>query len=387
MNYYIIAGEASGDLHASNLIKELKVLDANAQFRCWGGDLMKEQGVELVKHYRELAFMGFTEVLMNLRTILKNIDFCKKDILLNKPDVLILVDYPGFNLRIAEFAKSIGLKVFYYISPQIWAWKQSRIHKIKRVVDKMFVILPFEKEFYQRFDCKVDFVGHPLLDAVDAYSKEKSTLSVNSEKPIIALLPGSRKQEISTILPLMLSMQKYYPGYQFVIAGAPSQNKEFYQAIIDESDASDNDFYNESIQKIKHSYQIKIVYNQTYQLLQKSEAALVTSGTATLETALFGVPEVVCYKGGAISFAIAKQLIKVKYISLVNLIMDKEIVKELIQGELSESNLKVELDNLLNHDTRKNILMNYAELIEKLGGSGASKKAAGLMIDYLNEKK
>lgn len=387
MNYYIIAGEASGDLHASNLIKELKVLDANAQFRCWGGDLMKEQGVKLVKHYRELAFMGFTEVLMNLRTILKNIDFCKKDILENKPDVLILVDYPGFNLRIAEFAKSIGLKVFYYISPQIWAWKQSRIHKIKRVVDKMFVILPFEKEFYQRFDCKVDFVGHPLLDAVDAYSKEKSTLSVNSEKPIIALLPGSRKQEISTMLPLMLSMQKYYPGYQFVIAGAPSQNKEFYQTIINESDASDYDFYNGSSQKIKHSYQVKIVYNQTYQLLQKSEAALVTSGTATLETALFGVPEVVCYKGGAISFAIAKQLIKVKYISLVNLIMDKEIVKELIQGKLNESNLKVELESLLNHDTRKNILMNYTELIKKLGGSGASKKAAGLMINYLNEKK
>lgn len=364
MNYYIIAGEASGDLHASNLIKELKVLDVNAEFRCWGGDLMKEQGADLVKHYRELAFMGFTEVLMNLRTILSNIDFCKKDILQHKPDVLILVDYPGFNLRIAEFAKSIGIKVFYYISPQIWAWKQSRVHKIKRVVDKMFVILPFEKEFYQRFDCNVDFVGHPLLDAVENYSKQPSTLSIQADKKIIALLPGSRKQEIATILPIMLSMQKYYDNYLFVIAGAPSQSKEFYQTFISNSN-------------------VEIVYNQTYQLLQKAEVALVTSGTATLETALFGVPEVVCYKGGAISYAIAKQLVKVKYISLVNLIMDKEIVKELIQSELNETNLKIELDKLLNSGTRNKLLADYAELIEKLGGSGASKKTATLMINYL----
>lgn len=364
MNYYIIAGEASGDLHASNLIKELKISDASAQFRCWGGDLMKEQGADLVKHYRELAFMGFTEVLMNLRTILHNIDFCKKDILLYKPDVLILVDYPGFNLRIAEFAKSKGIKVFYYISPQIWAWKQSRIHKIKRVVDKMFVILPFEKDFYQRFDCNVDFVGHPLLDAVENYAKQPSPLAIKTDKPIIALLPGSRKQEIATMLPLMLSMQKHFTNYQFVIAGAPSQNMDFYQKFISNSD-------------------VKIVFNQTYQLLQKSVAALVTSGTATLETALFGVPEVVCYKGGAISYAIAKQLVKVKYISLVNLIMDKEIVKELIQKELNETNLKVELDKLLIPGTRNKVLSDYAELIEKLGGAGASKKTAGLMVNYL----
>jgi len=364
MNYYIIAGEASGDLHASNLIKELKVLDENAQFRCWGGDLMKEQGAVLVKHYRELAFMGFTEVLMNLRTILRNIDFCKKDILQNKPDVLILVDYPGFNLRIAEYAKTIGIKVFYYISPQIWAWKQSRIHKIKRVVDKMFVILPFEKEFYQRFDFDADFVGHPLLDAVADYSNQQSTLSAKTDKPIIALLPGSRKQEISTILPLMLSMQKQFTDFQFIIAGAPSQSEEFYQKFISGTD-------------------VQIVFNQTYQLLQKAEVALVTSGTATLETALFGVPEVVCYKGGAISYAIAKQLVKVKYISLVNLIMDKEIVKELIQNELNETNLKVELDKLLNPETRNKLLADYAELTLKLGGSGASKITAGLMINYL----
>jgi lipid-A-disaccharide synthase len=367
MKYYIIAGEASGDLHASNLMKELKALDNDAHFRCWGGDLMKAQGADLVKHYRDLAFMGFTEVLMNLRTIFKNIDFCKKDIIEHQPDVLILVDYPGFNLRIAEFAKANGIKVFYYISPQIWAWKQSRVHKIKRVVDKMFVILPFEQEFYQRFDYAVDFVGHPLLDAVANYSMEENNLPIDTTKPVIAILPGSRKQEIATMLPLMLTMQKHYKDYQFVIAGAPSQNKEFYQDIIGDAD-------------------VKIVFNQTYQLLQKAEAALVTSGTATLETALFGVPEVVCYKGGAISFAIAKQLVKVEYISLVNLIMGREIVKELIQNELNETNLKMELDKLLNRDTRNQMLSDYAELKEKLGGAGASKKAAGLMSGYLNGK-
>lgn len=364
MKYYIIAGEASGDLHASNLIKELKILDTNAQFRCWGGDLMKEQGAHIVKHYKDLAFMGFTEVLMNLRTIVRNIGFCKKDVMQHNPDVLILIDYPGFNLRIAEFAKTIGIKVFYYISPQIWAWKQSRIHKIKRVVDKMFVILPFEKEFYKRFDRIVDFVGHPLLDAVANYSKLAGTLTIQSKKPIIALLPGSRKQEIATMLPIMISMQKYYENYQFVIAGAPSQSHDFYQTFISNSG-------------------IQIVYNQTYQLLQKAEAALVTSGTATLETALFGVPEVVCYKGGAISYAIAKQLVKVKYISLVNLIMDKEIVKELIQFELNETNLKAELDKLLSPGTRNKLLNDYAELTNKLGGPGASKKTAALMVSYL----
>lgn len=364
MKYYIIAGEASGDLHASNLMKELKVLDAHASFRCWGGDLMKAQGADIVKHYQDLAFMGFTEVLMNLRTILKNIDFCKKDIMHYKPDVVILVDYPGFNLRIAKFAKAAGLKVFYYISPQIWAWKQSRVYKIKRTVDKMFVILPFEKEFYQRFDYKVDFVGHPLLDAIANVPEYLKPLDINTNKPVIALLPGSRKQEIAVMLPLMLTMQKYYPDYQFVIAGAPSQKPEFYQTFTG-------------------GHNVKIVFNQTYQLLKQAEAALVTSGTATLETALFGVPEVVCYKAGSISYAIAKQLVKVKYISLVNLIMDKEIVKELIQGELNENNLKTELDKLLNPSTRNKIVQNYTELKHKLGGTGASGKTAALMIDYL----
>lgn len=364
MNYYIIAGEASGDLHASNLMKELKCVDENARFRCWGGDLMQQQGATIVKHYRDLAFMGFTEVLMNLRTIFKNIDLCKKDISQHKPDVLILVDYPGFNLRIAEYAKTIGIKVFYYISPQVWAWKESRVHKIKRIVDKMFVILPFEKEFYQRYNYKVDFVGHPLLDAVKQFSQQDSSLHINSNKRIIALLPGSRKQEIATMLPLMLSMQKLYPDFQFVIAGAPSLKKEFYQTLIGNAD-------------------VKIIFNQTYQLLQKAEAALVTSGTATLEAALFGVPEVVCYKGGAISYTIAKKLVKVKFISLVNLIMDKEIVKELIQNELNETNLKIELDKLFNVNSRTNMLNEYAELKSKLGGSGASKKTAELIIGYL----
>ena len=364
MNYYIIAGEASGDLHGSNLIKELKKLDAEANFRCWGGDLMKAEGACLVKHYRELAFMGFTEVLFNLRTIFKNIIFCKKDILQNIPNVLILIDYPGFNLRIAEFAKTIGLKVFYYISPQIWAWKESRIHKIKRVVDKMFVILPFEKEFYQGFNYPVDFVGHPLLDAIGDTENSINKLSVKNEKPIIALLPGSRKQEITKILPIMLMMEKHYSNFQFIIAGAPSHTIEFYQPFISNTE-------------------VQIVFNQTYHLLKIAKAALVTSGTATLETALLGVPEVVCYKGGAISFGIAKQLIKVKYISLVNLIMDEEIVKELIQSDFNEFNLKAELNNLLNHETRNKILSNYSLLSAKLGGPGASKKTADLMINYL----
>lgn len=374
MNYYIIAGEASGDLHASNLIKQLKVLDQDANFRCWGGDLMKKQGVHLVKHYRDLAFMGFTEVLMNIRTILQNIEFCKKDILNYKPDVLILVDYPGFNLRIAAFAKSKNIRVFYYISPQVWAWKQSRVHKIKQVVDRMFVILPFEKDFYKKFDYPVDFVGHPLLDAVAGYETQTKDAILNSDKPIIALLPGSRKQEIDTMLPLMLTMLKYYSDYQFVIAGAPSQSERLYHFHIGE------------FQKEYPSIpSIRIVYNQTYQLLKQATAALVTSGTATLETALFGVPEVVCYKGGAISFAIAKKLVKVKYISLVNLIMDKEIVKELIQNDLNEVNLKAELDKLLTGNSRKEMMSDFEDLKQRLGGAGASKKTAELMISYLRK--
>lgn len=362
MNYYIIAGEASGDLHSSNLMKELKKLDPEYTFRCWGGDLMKEQGAYLVKHYRDLAFMGFTEVILNLRTILKNIEFCKKDILQHKPDVLILVDYPGFNLRIAEFAKKNGIKVVYYISPQVWAWKQSRVHKIKRVVDKILVILPFEKEFYKRFDFDVEFVGHPLLDAI-AGSKNTRRV-VETQKPVIALLPGSRKQEITQMLPLMLSVKDKFKDYQFVVAGAPSQNADFYKKVLNDND-------------------VKIVYNQTYDLLRQSHAALVTSGTATLETALFEVPEVVCYKGGRISFGIAKQLVKVKFISLVNLIMDREVVKELIQDELNTKNILTELTRVFDNTTRTQVLNDYKELKQKLGGAGAPKKAAESIIRSL----
>ena len=329
MKYYIIAGEASGDLHASNLMKALKEVDANAEFRFWGGDLMEMQGGTLVKHYKELAFMGFSEVIMNLRTIFKNISFCKEDISEYKPDVIIFIDYPGFNMRIAEWAKKEGYKTHYYISPQIWAWKENRIKKIKRDVDEMYVILPFEKDFYtEKHNFPVHFVGHPLLDAienrppVDAESfKRNHDLD---DRPVIALLPGSRKQEIEKMLKVMLSITSDFQDYQFVIAGAPSQDEEFYHTFMKKSN-------------------IKLIMNKTYDVLGISHAALVTSGTATLETALFKVPEVVCYKGSFISYNIAKRIIDLDYISLVNLIMDREVVKELIQNEFNTKNLKLEL--------------------------------------------
>ncbi len=366
MKYYIIAGEASGDMHAANLMKELKKLDASAQFRCWGGDKMKEQGAELVKHYRDLAFMGFTEVLMNLKTILRNIDFCKKDILSYKPDVVILVDYPGFNLRIAEFAKTNGFKVFYYISPQVWAWKESRVNKIRRFVDRMFVILPFEKDFYKKHNYEVDFVGHPLLDALDPTSAAADK-NPYSGKPVIALLPGSRKQEIAVKLPLMLSVIDEFKDHQFIIAGAPSVPEAFYKEIIGNKNVS-------------------IVFNQTHELLMDAYAALVTSGTATLETALFEVPEVVCYKGGKVSYYIARSLVNVKYISLVNLIMDKEIVKELIQNDLTTKNITEELKKIVyDQNKRAEMKNNFLQLKEKLGGKGASARTASLMFAALKK--
>ena len=375
MKYYIIAGEASGDLHASNLMKELKRNDPSAEFRCWGGDLMQQQGAVLVKHYRELAFMGFAEVLANLKTILKNIKLCKSDIKDYKPDAIILVDYPGFNLRIAEFAHNEGFRVFYYISPQIWAWKTSRVHKIKKFVDRMFVILPFEKDFYKKFDVDVDFVGHPLLDMIEQLPAEnpsdfrrKNNLS---EKPVIALLPGSRQQEISKILPLMLSVCSGYPDYQFVVGGAPSIDESFYKQLFSGGD-------------------VKIIFGQTHDLLRNSFAALVTSGTATLETALFEVPEVVCYKGSFLSYHIAKMVVDkelVKFISLVNLIMDREVVTELIQNDLNTVNLKKEMERIIiNPENYKQIKTDYRILKEKLGGAGASKKTAKLILEYLNEK-
>ncbi len=365
MKYYIIVGEASGDLHASNMMKSLKMKDPKAEFRFWGGDLMQAQGGTLVKHYKDLAFMGFAEVIMNLRTILNNIAFCKKDLLAYKPDKLILVDYPGFNMRIAEFAKKKNIEVHYYISPQIWAWKENRIHKIKRDVDEMYVILPFEKPYYQdKHQYPVHFVGHPLLDAIE---DEKSP-SVESfrkmyqldNRPIIALLPGSRKQEINKMLSVMLEMVDKFKAYQFVIAGAPSQDFKVYQPYL-------------------KNYDVKFISNKTYELLSNSYAALVTSGTATLETALFKVPQVVCYKANAISFWIAKQLVKLKYISLVNLIMDKEVVTELLQDDFNSDRLALELKKIVSEPYRKEMFANYFELEKMLGGKGASDRIAALI--------
>ena len=370
MKYYVIAGEASGDLHGSNLIKQLKKIDTEAQFRCWGGDKMQLQGVTLVKHIKDLAFMGFVEVVSNLATILRNISFCQDDILLYKPDAMLLIDYPGFNLRVAEFAKKHGIKVIYYISPQVWAWKQSRVKKIKANVDCMLVILPFEEAFYKQHDYDVFYTGHPLLDAIEDIKGNSNTwtdfrhVNLLPEKPVIALLPGSRRQEISSMLPLMLQVEKYFNDYQFVIAAAPSIPAEFYKSVMGHSN-------------------VKLVYDQTYQLLQHAKAALVTSGTATLETALFNVPEVVCYKGNKISYHIARKLIKVKYISLVNLIMDQEIVKELIQDDLNEQQLKENLTKLLEPNYQTQLKHAYHELREKLGGKGASERAAQHVVKFL----
>ncbi|MBU0940886.1 MAG: lipid-A-disaccharide synthase [Bacteroidetes bacterium] len=366
MKYYIIAGEASGDLHGSNLMKALYQEDSDADIRFWGGDLMESVGGTLVKHYRELAFMGFIEVVFNLKTILGNIKVCKKDILKFQPDVIIFIDYPGFNMRIAKWAKEIGIKTHYYISPQIWAWKENRIKDIKRDVDKMYVILPFEKDFYEsKHNYPVTFVGHPLIDAI--YNQKAIVLddfrtqNNLSDKPIIALLPGSRKQEITKMLSIMLSVVDDFPDYQFVIAGAPSQDYSFYESFITNSN-------------------IKFISNKTYDLLKIATAALVTSGTATLETALFKVPEVVCYKGSWASYQIAKRIITLKYISLVNLIMDEEVVTELIQDDFNTKNLKKELVKLLAPAHREQLLKKYNLLETKLGGTGASKKTARLIV-------
>jgi lipid-A-disaccharide synthase len=367
LKLYVIAGEASGDLHGSNLMRALKTENTQIDFRCWGGDKMEKQGGKIVKHISELAFMGFIEVVSNIRTIFKNIRFCKIDIEYYQPDALILIDYPGFNLRIAEWAKSKGIKVIYYISPQVWAWKQSRVHKIKRFIDKMYVILPFEKAFYAKFDYDVEYLGHPLLDAIENYRKEAITLDEflvknNLDKrPIVALLPGSRKQEVSVKLPIMLEALSDFEDYQLIVAGAPNLDHSFYESIIGKS--------------------TKIVYNQTYDLLSGSEAAVVTSGTATLETALLGIPEVVCYKGSAISYQIAKRLIKIRYISLVNLIMDSEVVKELIQQECNKENIQYELKLILKGGSqREKMLLDYTELKKKLGAGGASKKVAQSLL-------
>lgn len=413
MKYYIIAGEASGDLHGSNLIRELKKQDPATEVRCWGGDLMQNAGGVLVKHYKDLAFMGFVEVLSNLGTIFKNLRFCKDDILEYRPDALILIDYPGFNMRIAKWAHAQGLKVIYYISPQVWAWKENRVRQIKETVDKMLVILPFEKEFYQKWQYPVEYVGHPLVEVIDSFKLKAAsgqsastqtqassghptlpqthTPSVQSpplpsggtapapkticspspladtSRPIIALLPGSRKQEILKKLPIMLEVSRFFPDHLFIVAKAPGQDDSFYTSLLE------------------NYPNVSSVRNDTYALLLKAAAACVTSGTATLETALFGVPEVVCYRGSSVSYQIAKRLIKVKYISLVNLIMDKPVVKELIQDDLNPANLRKELDGLLNDPARQQQLQtDYRNLKDLLSlGGHASANAAKSILQFM----
>jgi lipid-A-disaccharide synthase len=364
MKYYIIAGEASGDLHGSNLIKEIHKLDTTAKIRCWGGYKMQDAGASLIKHYRDLAFMGFTEVIKNLPTIFKNISFCKKDIELFQPDILVLIDYPGFNMRIAKWAHKKNIKIVYYISPQIWAWKEKRVHAIKRDVDRMLVILPFEKDFYKKYNYEVDYVGHPLAEVITDFKNAHPSIQ---KENIVALLPGSRKQEILVKLPIMLSVAKHFPSYKFVVAKAPGLPDEFYEDIL------------------KPYANVGSVSNETYALLSKAKAALVTSGTATLETALFAVPEIICYKGGKISYKIAKRLIKIKFIGLVNLILDKEVVKELIQDELNEKNIVAELTSLLAENEKSNQLKKEYETLFTLLAKGghASANAAEKIVSFI----
>lgn len=368
MKYYIIAGERSGDLHASNLIRQLREQDPEAQIRGWGGDMMQQAGMELVHHYQEMAFMGFAEVFKSLRKVLGFLRECKRDIKAYQPDVVILVDYAGFNMRIAKFAKARELKVYYYISPKIWAWNQGRVHKIKKVVDRMFVIMPFEEAFYARFDYKVDYVGNPVNDSVTDHVRTPDFRSRNklyNNKPIIAILPGSRKQEIEGMLDVMLSVLPSFRDYQFVVAGVSNLSKAYYEQYNKDSN-------------------IKIVYDQTYDLLAHSQAALVTSGTATLETALFGVPQVVCYKTSAISYTIAKMVIKVPYISLVNLIADKPVVTELIQEDFTAKQIVAELKRVLFDKHFKQKQQDGYNLVrQKIGNFRTAERAADLMVQYL----
>ncbi|MBN2638555.1 MAG: lipid-A-disaccharide synthase [Bacteroidales bacterium] len=367
MKYYLIAGEASGDLHGANLMKAIMEQDPKAEFRFWGGDKMQAIGGTLVKHYRDLAFMGIQEVVLNLRTIMKNFTFCKKEITDYNPDVVVFIDYPGFNLRMARFAKEKGFKTVFYVSPTVWAWKKSRVFTIKKYVDRMMVILPFEEAFYQKYDYKAYFVGHPLLDELKEekhISKEEFLTKNNlNNKPIIALLPGSRVQEISNILSYMVQLSANYPNHQFVIGGVHSVPKETYHAAKD----------------------MPVVYGQTHDLLRSADAALVTSGTATLETALIGTPQVVCYKTSTVTYTVARILVNVSYISLVNLIMDKEVVRELIQGDLTLYNLKTELDKTLSDEGKARMKAEYSTLRNLLGNSGASDKAAQVIHDFLSK--
>ena len=373
MKYFIIAGEASGDLHGSNLMEGLNHVDKNAEYKVFGGDLMQLKGGEIVRHYKEMAFMGFLEVVQNLRKISKNFKICKSAIKKYNPDVVILIDYPSFNLKIAEYTKSLGIKVYYYISPKVWIWKEHRVQKIKQFVDKMFVIFPFEIDFYNEHNYKVYYEGNPLLDSIEEKLKSKPTFKEyiirNSlaEKPIIALLPGSREHEIKTMLPRMIKAIKKYKEHQVVVAGTSSINKEVYLSLIESSD-------------------VKVLYNQTYELLMHSEAALVTSGTATLEAGLFKVPQVVCYGGNPLSYIIAKMILKkkIKYISLVNIILDKPLLKELIQHEMSVKNFQNELDKILyDRKYRDSMLDDYERMRNMLGNSGASVRFAKIIYNSL----
>ena len=367
MKYYLISGEASGDLHGANLMKSLKREDKKAEFRFFGGDLMQSQGGTLVKHYSEMAFMGFVEVLANVGTIYKNLGKAKQDILSFNPDAIILIDFPGFNLKIASFAKKQGIKVLYYISPKVWAWNPKRVLNIKKVVDRMFCILPFEVDFYKRWGMDVDYVGNPLMDAIeDNEQDDQFKLKYNLDlRPVVALLPGSRMQELNKILPVMITVADRFPEYQFVIAGAPGFKKDVYNPFL-------------------KGRKIPVIFNNTYNLLTNSRAAVVTSGTATLETAILKIPQVVVYKGNSISVGIARLLVKIKFISLVNLIMNEEIVKEFIQEDCNTEKIAEELDLIL-HDPlyRTRILINYDELSDKIGEPGASMRTAKLMICYL----
>lgn len=376
MRYYIIAGEASGDLHASNLIRGLKTEDPDAVVRGWGGDLMRDAGAEIVRHYKDTAIMGFVIVLKNLDKIKANIRLCCKDIQEWNPDVVILVDYAGFNLRIARFAKETGLKVFYYISPKLWAWNTGRVNKIKKYVDRMYTIFPFETEFYRKYNYAVQYGGNPLVDAISERPFRQETfaefiqLHQLPDKPIIALLAGSRRQELRYVLPTMLKMVTHFPDHQFIIAGAPSMTDADYAPYV-------------------RNMPVKIIYGETYRLLVQAQAALVTSGTATLETALLRIPQVVCYsgEGGRFSYYMFKTFVKVKYISLVNLIFGGEVVKELMMQHLTERNVLNELSRILYSERdREKMLRNYDEVIRRLGEPGASGRFAKMMVaDLAND--
>jgi lipid-A-disaccharide synthase len=374
MKYYLIAGEPSGDLQGAALVKAIFAADSTAQIRCWGGDLMEAQGAQVVKHYRELAFMGFVEVVKNLPTILRNFRSAKSDVQQFHPDCLILIDYPGFNLRMATWAKKQGIRVFYYISPQLWAWHTSRVKIVRDCVERMFVIFPFEEEFYKKHCVEVSFIGHPLASVIERHVASPDFFTKNDleqEKPIIAILPGSRQQEVARMLETMLQVSALLPDYQFVVAKAPSLERAFYDSFLNKFPP------------------VKLVENQTYDLLQHAHAALVTSGTATLETALFRVPQVVCYKAGSISYLLARWLVNkdLKYISIVNLIAGKQVVEELIQGDFTTEKTAISLSSILSGNTRAEVLMGYEGLRQQLGPSGCAERAADFIVAALQKPK